>query len=117
MHAFGHPCDMGALWAVAEMYGLEIVEDCAESLGSFQDDEHTGHHGLLATLSFNGNKIVTTGGGGAILTNDEELGAHAKHLATTAKLPHPWEYVHDHAAFNYRLPNLNAALGCRSRQH
>jgi len=112
MHAFGHPTRMDDLAGIAERWSLAIVEDCAESLGSFQDGRHTGHHGLLATLSFNGNKIVTTGGGGAILTNDEELGRRAKHLSTTAKVPHRWEYVHDAAGFNYRLPNLNAALGC-----
>ncbi len=119
MHAFGHPARMDALADVSARWSLAIVEDCAESLGSFHPGEHrgqtgthTGHHGLLAALSFNGNKIVTTGGGGAILTNDEELGRRAKHLSTTAKIPHRWEYVHDAVGFNYRLPNLNAALGC-----
>lgn len=112
MHTFGHPADMPALLALAERYNLPVVEDAAESLGSWLDGRHTGTFGRLGTLSFNGNKIVTTGGGGAILTDDPELARHAKHLTTTAKLPHRWEYAHDEVAFNYRLPNLNAALGC-----
>ena len=88
------------------------MEDAAESLGSFYQGQHTGTFGLMGTLSFNGNKIVTTGGGGAILTNDERLADHAKHLTTTAKHPHRWEYQHDQIAYNFRMPNLNAALGC-----
>ena len=112
MHTFGHPCDLEGLLAVAHDYRLPLVEDAAESLGSRYQSQHTGTFGLLGTLSFNGNKIITTGGGGAILTNDERLADHAKHLTTTAKLPHRWDYVHDEVGYNFRMPNLNAALGC-----
>jgi perosamine synthetase len=100
------------LLAVAQDYQLAVVEDAAESLGSFYQGQHTGTFGLLGTLSFNGNKIVTTGGGGAILTNDERLADYAKHLTTTAKQPHRWDYVHDEIGYNFRMPNLNASLGC-----
>lgn len=112
MHTFGHPCDIDGLLAVAHDYRLAMVEDAAESLGSFYQGQHTGTFGLLGTLSFNGNKIVTAGGGGAILTNDERLADRAKHLTTTAKQPHRWDYVHDEIGYNFRMPNLNAALGC-----
>ncbi len=112
MHTYGHPVDMAALMEVANLYKLAVVEDAAESLGSTYQGRHTGTFGKLGTLSFNGNKIITTGGGGAILTNDAELARHAKHLTTTAKRPHHWEFFHDEVAWNYRLPNLNAALGC-----
>ncbi len=112
MHTFGHPVDIHALLAVAHDHGLQVVEDAAESLGSSVGWQHTGTFGRLGTLSFNGNKTITTGGGGAILTNDAELGARAKHLTTTAKMPHRWAFNHDAVGFNYRLPNLNAALGC-----
>ena len=112
MHTFGHPCDLDGLLAIARDYRLALVEDAAESLGSFYQGRHTGTFGLLGALSFNGNKIVTTGGGGAILTNDERLADRAKHLTTTAKLPHRWHYVHDEVGYNFRMPNLNAALGC-----
>jgi len=112
MHTFGHPCDLEGVLAVAHDYRLTLVEDAAESLGSRYQGQHTGTFGLLGTLSFNGNKIITTGGGGAILTNDERLADHAKHLTTTAKLPHRWDYVHDEVGYNFRMPNLNAALGC-----
>ena len=112
MHTFGHPADIHALLAVAHDHGIVLVEDAAESLGSTVGGRHTGTFGRLGTLSFNGNKTITTGGGGAILTNDEALGARAKHLTTTAKLPHRWAFVHDELGYNYRLPNLNAALGC-----
>lgn len=112
MHAFGHPVDLGGLLAVAHDFGLALVEDSAESLGSFYHGRHTGTIGLLGTLSFNGNKTITAGGGGAILTNDSTLARRAKHLTTTAKLQHAWEYRHDEIGYNYRLPNLNAALGC-----
>jgi len=111
-HTFGHPCDVDGLLKVARDYRLTLVEDAAESLGSFFEGQHTGTFGRVGTLSFNGNKIVTTGGGGAILTNDESLAKHAKHLTTTAKLPHRWDYVHDEVGYNFRMPNLNAALGC-----
>lgn len=112
MHAFGHPCDMDALCAVAHDFGIPLIEDAAESLGSRWRGRHTGTFGSLGIFSFNGNKIVTTGGGGAIVTNNETLARHAKHLTTTAKLPHRWAFVHDEVGYNYRLPNLNAALGC-----
>lgn len=112
MHTFGHPVALDELMAVAHDFNLALVEDAAESLGSYYHGRHTGTFGLMGTLSFNGNKTVTTGGGGAILTNDPELARHAKHLTTTAKLSHAWEYRHDEIGYNYRMPNLNAALGC-----
>ena len=112
MHTFGHPVDIEALLAVAHDFRLQLIEDAAESLGSSVGGRHTGTFGLMGTLSFNGNKTITTGGGGAILTNNVELGARAKHLTTTAKLPHRWNFLHDEVGYNYRLPNLNAALGC-----
>lgn len=111
MHTFGHPADLGGLVKVCEHWNLMLVEDAAESLGSLYKGRHTGTIGRIGTLSFNGNKIITTGGGGMILT-DETLGARAKYLTTTAKRPHPYEYVHDEVGYNYRLPNINAALGC-----
>jgi perosamine synthetase len=112
VHIFGHPCDMDGLLAVAADFKLVMVEDASESLGSFYHGRHTGSFGLLSAVSFNGNKIITTGGGGAILTNDNHLAEHAKHLTTTAKIPHRWEYVHDEIGYNFRMPNINAALGC-----
>lgn len=112
MHTFGHPVEIDALLAIAHDFHLQLIEDAAESLGSTVGGQHTGTFGLMGTLSFNGNKTITTGGGGAILTNDVELGKRAKHITTTAKLPHRWNFVHDEVGFNYRLPNLNAALGC-----
>ena len=112
MHTFGHPVDIDALLAIARDFHLQLIEDAAESLGSTVGGRHTGTFGLMGTLSFNGNKTITTGGGGAILTNDVELGKRAKHITTTAKLPHRWNFVHDEVGYNYRLPNLNAALGC-----
>lgn len=112
MHTFGHPVDLEALLKVAHDYNITVVEDAAESLGSYYKGQHTGTFGLVGTLSFNGNKTITTGGGGAILTNDATLARRAKHLTTTAKLPHAWEYMHDEIGYNYRMPNLNAALGC-----
>jgi perosamine synthetase len=112
MHVFGHPCDLDALAEVARRWHLVLIEDAAESLGSFHHGRHTGNTGLLSALSFNGNKVVTTGGGGAILTNHPQLGRHAKHLTTTARVPHRWSFLHDEVGYNYRLPNLNAALGC-----
>jgi len=112
MHTFGHPIDLDGLLSVVRDFNFVMVEDAAESLGSYYRGQHTGTFGRLGTLSFNGNKTITTGGGGAILTNDTELARHAKHLTTTAKLPHAWEYRHDEVGYNYRLPNLNAALGC-----
>lgn len=112
MHAFGHPVDLDALLALASDFGIAVVEDAAESLGSSYRGRHTGTFGRLGTLSFNGNKTITTGGGGAILTTDPELASRAKHLTTTAKVPHRWEYRHDMVGYNYRMPNINAALGC-----
>lgn len=112
MHVFGHPADLDALEEVSRRWNIALVEDAAESLGSTYHGAHTGNRGLVSALSFNGNKLVTTGGGGAILTNDEALGARAKHLTTTARTAHRWNFVHDETGFNYRMPNLNAALGC-----
>lgn len=110
MHTFGHPADLDTLARVCQQWHLTLVEDAAESLGSFYKGRHTGTVGTLAALSFNGNKIITTGGGGMILTSTQ-LAGKAKHLTTTAKQPHPYEYIHDEVGYNYRLPNLNAALG------
>ncbi|WP_018702964.1 LegC family aminotransferase [Anaeromusa acidaminophila] len=112
MHTFGHPVDLDELLAVCEEFKLVLVEDAAESLGSFYKGKHTGNWGLVSAVSFNGNKIATTGGGGAVLTNDEELGEKIKHWTTQAKVPHRWEFQHDAIGYNYRLPNINAALGC-----
>lgn len=112
MHTFGHPVDVHGLLALARDFNICLIEDAAESLGSYYHDQHTGTFGLMGTLSFNGNKSITTGGGGAILTNDAALAKRAKHLSTTAKISHDWEYQHDEIGYNYRLPNLNAALGC-----
>ncbi len=112
MHTFGHPSNMDKLIRIADRYRLTLIEDAAESLGSFYKGTHTGNFGKVAAMSFNGNKVLTTGGGGAILTNDEALAARAKHLTTTAKAPHSWEISHDELGYNYRMPNLNAALGC-----
>ena len=112
MHTFGLPCRIEEIVSICNEYGIAVVEDAAESLGSYVGTRHTGTFGKLATLSFNGNKVITTGGGGMIITNDPVLAAHAKHLTTTAKVPHPFEFVHDEVGYNYRLPNLNAALGC-----
>ena len=112
MHTFGHPVDMDGVLAIAHDFNIALIEDAAESLGSYYRGQHTGTFGLMGTLSFNGNKTITTGGGGAILTNDTALAKRAKHLSTTAKRPHDWEYQHDEIGYNYRLPNLNAALGC-----
>ncbi|HRV05219.1 MAG TPA: LegC family aminotransferase [Candidatus Ratteibacteria bacterium] len=111
MHTFGHPVDMDELTSVAERYKLTIIEDAAEALGSLYKNKHVGNFSKMAILSFNGNKIITTGGGGAVLTNNEDLAKKVKHLTTTAKKPHPWEYVHDMVGYNYRMPALNASLG------
>ena len=112
MHTFGHPADLDGILSIAHDFNIALVEDAAESIGSYYHGQHTGTFGMLGTLSFNGNKTITTGGGGAILTNNSSLAQHAKHLTTTAKLPHAWEFKHDEIGYNYRLPNLNAALGC-----
>ncbi len=112
VHTFGHPADLDALVEICDEFHLTMVEDAAESIGSYYKGRHTGTTGLLSALSFNGNKIITTGGGGAILTNNDRLADHAKHITTTAKIPHKWEFNHDQIGYNYRMPNLNAALGC-----
>jgi len=112
IHAFGHPIDIDGLLALAHDYNLILIEDASESLGSYYHGRHTGTFGRMGTLSFNGNKTITTGGGGAILTDDPALAQRAKHITTTAKLAHAWEYRHDEIGYNYRLPNINAALGC-----
>lgn len=112
MHTFGLPLRIDEVAGVCERWHIPLVEDAAESLGSFYKGRHTGTFGLLGTLSFNGNKTVTSGAGGAIITDDEQLARKAKHLTTTAKLPHSWAFVHDEVGYNYRMPNLNAALAC-----
>ncbi|MEK9570120.1 MAG: LegC family aminotransferase [Paracoccaceae bacterium] len=112
MHTFGHPVRMEKLMVVAKKFNLMVVEDAAESLGSFYNSKHTGSFGNVAALSFNGNKIITTGGGGAVLTNNKQAAMLAKHLSTTAKKTHHWEFDHDQVGFNFRMPNINAALGC-----
>lgn len=116
MHTLGHPAKIEELAQIAEEYKVSLVEDSAESLGSFVGTRHTGTFGKLGIFSFNGNKTITTGGGGMIITNDEELGARAKHLTTTAKQQHPWKFFHDEIAWNYRLPNINAAMGVAQMQ-
>lgn len=112
MHTFGHPCRIDAIKTICETWHIELVEDGAESLGSYYKNKHTGTFGKLGAFSFNGNKIITSGGGGVIVTDNESLAKKAKHLTTTAKVPHSYEYVHDAIGFNYRMPNLNAALLC-----
>ena len=111
MHTIGHPAAIKEIIAIADDFGVPVVEDSAESLGSYVGQQHTGTFGKLGILSFNGNKTITTGGGGMILTDDDELAYQAKHLTTTAKIPHPWLFSHDQVAWNFRLPNLNAAMG------
>ena len=117
MHTFGHPVHLDELVEVCNEYHIELVEDAAESLGSLYKGQHTGTFGKVGAISFNGNKIITTGGGGMMLFNDEELGAYAKHITTQAKVPHRWEFRHDHIGYNYRMPNINAALGCAQLEH
>ena len=112
MHTFGHPAKIDDIVSVCNQFNIPVVEDSAESLGSTYNNQHTGTFGLFGIFSFNGNKTITTGGGGMIVTNDETLAKKAKHLTTTAKVSHQWDYVHDEIGYNYRLPNLNAALGC-----
>jgi len=111
MHTFGHPCRIDEIIEICNEYNIPVVEDAAESLGSYYKGQHTGTFGKIGVLSFNGNKVITTGGGGMLLFNDEELAKHAKHLTTQAKVPHPWEFNHDAIGYNYRMPNINAALG------
>ena len=112
MHTFGHPVRIKEIADICRKWNIELVEDAAESIGSYVGDRHTGTFGKVGALSFNGNKTITTGGGGMLLFMDEELGKYAKHLTTQAKVPHRWEFVHDHIGYNYRMPNINAALGC-----
>lgn len=112
MHTFGLPCRIEEIASICAEWGIALVEDAAESLGSYVGNRHTGTFGVFGALSFNGNKVITTGGGGMIITDDEILAKRAKHITTTAKTPHPYEFVHDEVGYNYRLPNLNAALGC-----
>lgn len=112
MHTFGHPVKIDELVQICEEWHLELVEDAAESIGSLYKGQHTGTFGKVGAISFNGNKTITTGGGGMLLFQDEELGKLAKHLTTQAKVPHRWAFVHDHIGYNYRMPNINAALGC-----
>jgi len=112
MHTFGNPCKIDQIIDICNRYHIPVVEDAAESIGSYYKGKHTGTFGKLGILSFNGNKTITTGGGGMILTDDDQLGPLAKHLTTTAKKPHPWKFEHNMIGYNYRLPNINAALGC-----
>ena len=117
MHTFGHPVRIDELVDICRNWHIELVEDAAESLGSFYKGQHTGTFGKVGAISFNGNKTITTGGGGMLLFQDKELARHAKHLTTQAKLPHRWEFVHDHVGYNYRMPNINAALGCAQMEN
>ena len=117
MHTFGHPVHLDELVEVCKDYHLNLLEDAAESIGSFYKGKHTGTFGKIGAISFNGNKTITTGGGGMLLFMDEELGKYAKHITTQAKVPHRWEFVHDHIGYNYRMPNINAALGCAQMEH
>ena len=110
MHSYGHPCEIDKIKEICQEYYIFLIEDAAESLGSFYKNKHTGTFGKLGALSFNGNKIITAGGGGAIITNDKNLAHKAKHLTTTAKVPHKWDFNHDVVGYNYRMPNINAAL-------
>lgn len=112
MHTFGHPCEIDKIVEICNKYSIPVVEDAAESIGSYFKNKHTGTFGLMGTLSFNGNKTITTGGGGMIVTNDQAMGNLAKHLTTQAKIKHAWRFEHDYVGYNYRLPNINAALGC-----
>ncbi|RDV16119.1 LegC family aminotransferase [Pontibacter diazotrophicus] len=112
MHTYGFPCEIDRIAAICAEWNIPLIEDAAESLGSYYKGIHTGAFGLMGTFSFNGNKTVTAGGGGAIVTDNEELAKFAKHLTTQAKVPHAWEFNHDHIGYNYRMPNLNAALAC-----
>lgn len=112
VHIFGDACDMAALTTICKQHNLKLIEDAAEGLGTYFGDRHVGNFGTVSALSFNGNKIMTTGGGGAVLTNDDEIATKLRHITTTAKMAHPWEYFHDEVGYNYRMPNLNAALGC-----
>lgn len=111
MHTFGHPCRIDEIKSIADEYHISLIEDSAESLGSYYKGKHTGIFGLAGILSYNGNKTITTGGGGMIITNDEDFAKRAKHITTTAKVPHRWEYFHDEVGYNYRMTNVSAAIG------
>lgn len=111
-HIFGHPADLDLIVALCEKFHITLIEDAAEALGSYYKNTHVGNFSAVSALSFNGNKIITTGGGGAILTNNDKLAERARHLTTTAKAQHQWKYFHDEVGYNYRMPNINAALGC-----
>tara|TARA_Y100000389_G_scaffold167531_1_gene172759 strand:- start:5892 stop:7055 length:1164 start_codon:yes stop_codon:yes gene_type:complete len=117
MHTFGFPCRIKQISSICKKWNIALVEDAAESLGSYIGKKHTGTFSLISSLSFNGNKIITTGGGGMIITNDLNLARRAKHITTTAKIPHSYEYIHDEIGYNYRMPNLNAALGCAQMEY
>ena len=112
MHTLGHPCKIDEIVSICHEWNIALIEDAAESLGSYYKNQHTGSFGLMGTFSFNGNKTITCGGGGAIVTNDESIAVKAKYLTTQAKIPHQWEFKHDMIGYNYRMPNLNAALAC-----
>jgi dTDP-4-amino-4,6-dideoxygalactose transaminase len=112
MHTFGHPCRIERIVQIARKWSIPVVEDAAEAIGSYVGSTHCGLFGDVGILSFNGNKTITCGGGGAIVTNNEPMAARAKHLTTTAKIPHPWDFEHDEIGYNFRMPNLNAALAC-----
>src|SRR5690606_14675902 len=112
MHTFGLPCRIDEIAIICKAWNIALIEDAAESLGSYYKGRHTGNFGELGVFSFNGNKTITCGGGGALITNDETLAKRAKHLTTQAKMPHPWRFRHDEVGYNYRMPNLNAALAC-----
>lgn len=117
VHVFGHPAKIDRIIDICAQYHVPVVEDSAESLGSLYKDKHTGTFGKIGILSFNGNKIVTTGGGGMILTDDDSLAERAKHITATAKIPHKWEFIHDEVGYNYRMPNINAAVGCAQMEN
>lgn len=117
MHTFGHPAKIDEIHKVCEEYNITLIEDAAESLGSLYKEKQTGLYGKMGAYSFNGNKTITCGGGGIVVTNDDVLGKRAKHITTTAKVPHRWDFVHDEIGFNYRLPNLNAALACAQMEN
>ena len=117
MHTFGFPCRIKEIAEICFDWGIPLIEDAAESLGSFVNEIHTGNFGIMGVLSFNGNKLITTGGGGMIITNNEEIAINAKHLTTTAKVPHDYEFIHDQIGYNYRMPNINASLGCAQMEN
>lgn len=117
MHTFGHPVKINQIIQICNEFCIDVIEDAAESLGSFYKNKHTGTFGKIGILSFNGNKTITTGGGGMLLCNDADIGVIAKHLSTQAKVPHAWEFTHDAIGFNYRMPNINAALGCAQMEN